>query len=197
MVGLRASALLILAVGAGVVSYPAWSRAEWWKLYAPKDFEDCSTSAEQPGLSHDAKAQIISDCDARFSGRRKPGGGYTYFDFQQDRHFDIAGPNPTQAELKQIDEAYLLYLDERRQKAIVAAFAQKPQLPELFDQLSAPVKPPLVIKPRPVTTAARVRKDKVCTDILSCGWKKLTKGVQDLQHSLVRTRDKQDAYAQR
>lgn len=184
-------------VGAGVVSYPTWSRAEWWKIYAPKDFEDCSTSAEQPGLSKEAQAKIISDCDAKFSGRRKPGGGYTYFDFLQDRHFDIAGPNPTEQELKRIDEAYLLYLDERRQKAIVAAFTQKPQLPELFDRLQAPVKPQPAVKPRPVANPARSHKDKPCNDILSCGWKKLTKGVQNLQHNLLRTRDKQDSYAQR
>ena len=55
------------------------------------------------------KASALGECSAKFAGRRKPGGGYTYFDFMQNRHFDIAGPNPTPEEQKQIDEQYIVY----------------------------------------------------------------------------------------
>ena len=58
---------------------------------------------------------------------RKPGGGYTYFDFMQNRHFDIAGPNPTPEEQKKIDEQYIAYLDQERRSTIAAAFTARQQ----------------------------------------------------------------------
>jgi hypothetical protein len=64
---------------------------------------------------------LIAQCDKQFVGRRKIGGGYTYYDFLQNRHFDIAGPNPTPNELKHFDEEYTLYLDTQRREAAAAA----------------------------------------------------------------------------
>jgi hypothetical protein len=69
----------------------------------------------------------LAQCNAKFAGRRKPGGGYTYFDFMQNRNFDIAGPNPTPEEQKHIDEQYTAYLDNQRRSTIAAAFAAKQQ----------------------------------------------------------------------
>lgn len=57
----------------------------------PADFEDCAAAAE--GARARKKTAKLSECNAKFAGRRKPGGGYTYFDFMQNRNFDIAGPN--------------------------------------------------------------------------------------------------------
>ena len=71
------------------------------------------------------------ECNAKFAGRRKPGGGYTYFDFMQNRNFDIAGPNPTPEEQKRIDEQYTDYLDRERRSSIAAAFAAKQQQQQL------------------------------------------------------------------
>jgi len=51
----------------------------------------------------------MTECNVRFAGRRKADGGYTYYDFMQDRIFDIAGPNPTAEERKQIDREYINY----------------------------------------------------------------------------------------
>jgi len=73
------------------------------------------------------KAAKLSECNAKFAGRRKPGGGYTYFDFMQNRTFDIAGPNPTPEEQKKIDEEYIAYLENQRRSNIAAAFAAKQQ----------------------------------------------------------------------
>jgi hypothetical protein len=56
----------------------------------------------------------MMDCSARFAGRRKLGGGYTYFDFMQDRSFDIAHPNPTAEERSRIDREYVHFLDMQR-----------------------------------------------------------------------------------
>ena len=63
----------------------------------------------------------LAECNAKFAGRRKPGGGYTYYDFMQDRTFDIAGPNPTPEEQKKIDEQYTAYLERERRNNIAAA----------------------------------------------------------------------------
>ena len=60
----------------------------------------------------------MTSCNARFAGRRKEGGGYTYYDFMQNRHFDILGPNPTAEERKQIDRQYIGFLDAQRREAI-------------------------------------------------------------------------------
>jgi hypothetical protein len=54
----------------------------------------------------------------QFAGRRKMGGGYTYYDFMQNRHFDISGPNPSPEEMRQIDQEYTAYLGDQRRESI-------------------------------------------------------------------------------
>ena len=76
-----------------VVLTPLRAQAQWWSS-KPTDFEACADIAEQASTKEE-KASRLGDCHSKFAGRRKPGGGYTYFDFMQNRHFDIAGPNPT------------------------------------------------------------------------------------------------------
>jgi hypothetical protein len=68
---------------------------------------------------------LMAQCGKQFVGRRKAGGGYTYYDFLQNRHFDIAGPNRTPKELRYFDEQYALYLDTQRREAVAAAFAER------------------------------------------------------------------------
>jgi len=75
----------------------------------------------------EARKSELSACNAKFAGRRKPGGGYTYFDFMQNRSFDIAGPNPTADEQKHIDEQYTAFLDRERRSSIASALAVKQQ----------------------------------------------------------------------
>lgn len=188
MANLRALAFLLVLIGLGAASSPM-AHAEWWKLYAPKDFEECSQSAEQPSLSKDAKAKIISECDSKFAGRRKPGGGYTYFDFMQNRHFDIAGPNPTPQELKQMDQDYLAYLEVNREPpadidAGQALAAISNQMKPVVDQKPARTK---IVEPQPVAASpARVRKRDVCKDdALSCGLAKITATVKNLKHAVL------------
>ncbi len=85
------------------------AHAQWWRS-APVDFEACADPAEKAKTKED-KTAALAECNAKFAGRRKPGGGYTYYDFMQDRTFDIAGPNPTSEEQKKIDEQYTVYLE--------------------------------------------------------------------------------------
>jgi hypothetical protein len=116
-------ALLLAAIAAGVALHPSRAQAQWWSR-GPADFEECADIAEK-AATREAKAAALVECNAKFAGRRKPGGGYTYFDFMQNRNFDIAGPNPTPQEQKLIDEQYTAWLDEQRRSNIAAALAAK------------------------------------------------------------------------
>src|ERR1700753_941384 len=96
----------IASVTLALLLAPVRADAQWWRS-APKDFEDCADLAEKAKSKED-KTAALADCNAKFAGRRKPGGGYTYYDFMQDRTFDIAGPNPTPEEQRYIDQQYTL-----------------------------------------------------------------------------------------
>lgn len=189
MANLRTLAFLLLLTGLGAAVSPM-AHAEWWRLYAPKDFEECSQSAGQPGLSKDAQAKMISECDSKFAGRRKAGGGYTYFDFMQNRHFDIAGPNPTPQELKRMDQDYLAYLETNPEAPAEvvdggqALAAISNQMKSVIDQKPVRARP---VEAQPVAAPpARVRKKAACKDdALSCGLAKITDTVKSLKHAVL------------
>jgi hypothetical protein len=122
----RKSALLYAAIVCCVMLIPARAHAQWWGARAPADYEECAESAET-AATKEAKATQLAECGVKFAARRKPGGGYSYFDFMQNRHFDIAGPNPTPEEQRHIDEQYAEYLGRERKSAIMAAFTRKQQ----------------------------------------------------------------------
>ena len=86
-----------------VALIPTVSFAQWWNPFAPSDYEECAESAAKSAKTNEALKVLISTCASKFAGRRKVGGGYSYFDARQDRTFDIKGPNPTPDELKFID----------------------------------------------------------------------------------------------
>jgi hypothetical protein len=194
--------LLLFLTSLGAVLGSARLQAQWWKFYTPKDFEECSQSAEQPGLSKDAQAKIIAECDSKFAGRRKPGGGYTYFDFTQNRLFDIAGPNPTEQELKRMDQEYLSYLEANRQTDADPVSAGQ-AIAAINNQIrpvgySKPGQPKTAAKPPVVVTRVSVHKNAVCkNDALSCGWAKITTTVRDLRQALLGPAGRQRASAQR
>lgn len=179
--------LLHLVVFGGLALTVTRAHAQWWTA-APADFEDCAERAEKSGGSKDARETRLAACEAKFAGRRKPGGGYTYYDFMQNRSFDIAGPNPTAEEQKAIDEQYTLYLDNHRRSVILAAFAEK-QREQQQAALAAAVQPPvapvatarpvLLPKPRP-----RVKSPDCAAEPLACGWEKLSSGIKDLKETL-------------
>ncbi|XSC44495.1 hypothetical protein ACF1BQ_044490 [Bradyrhizobium sp. RDT10] len=128
MIASRASSFVVATIGCLVVLAPVRCDAQWWRS-APVDFESCADVAEKASTKEEKTAKL-AECNAKFAGRRKPGGGYTYYDFMQDRTFDIAGPNPTPEEQKRIDEQYTAYLERERRNHIAAAMAAKQQQPE-------------------------------------------------------------------
>jgi hypothetical protein len=149
-----------------------------------RDFEDCIEQVRATPSTDDVRAALMTDCNARFAGRRKPGGGYGYYDFMQDRNFDIAGPNPTAQEREQIDQAYMGFLDAQRREAVSAELArrQNEQLRADLERARQPVRPPIVLTPAnvPLPIARPQVKSAPCENAsLSCGWEKFSAVVKN------------------
>jgi hypothetical protein len=201
LTALRTQVLLLAAMACVAVSLPSRAQAQWWGTRGPADFEECADHAEK-AATKDARTAALSDCNAKFAGRRKPGGGYSYFDFMQNRNFDIAGPNPTPEEQKHIDEQYTAYLDNQRRSSIAAAFAAKRQ--QLQQQASlksesekVPSATASVNKPAKTTGDLKTAGDLKTTGDLkqmkptgcprhsfSCEWPRLSESIKDLKKAL-------------
>jgi hypothetical protein len=182
--------LLMAVVGAGVLLAPARAQAQWWRS-GPVDFEECADIAEKIAIK-EARTAALSDCNAKFAGRRKPGGGYSYFDFMQNRNFDIAGPNPTPEEQAQIDEQYTAFLDREGRSNIAAAFAAKQlQQASLKSENEKPPvttasigKPPPqqpLLQPQPATDIRPHTRANCARHSFSCEWPRLSEGLKDLK----------------
>ena len=188
------SALLNVAIVCCIALVPAQSSAQWFGTRAPADFEECSESAEK-AASKEAEATQLAECGVKFAGRRKAGGGYTYFDFMQNRHFDIAGPNPTPEEQKHIDEQYAEYLARERRSAIAAAFTQKQQQLQrtALESEKKPAAKEVVNKPRAVTVGSATSRPRIATcahDSFSCNWPRLAEGIKDFKKLFGASPDK-------
>jgi hypothetical protein len=152
-----------------------------------RDFEECIEQVQAESPADDQRGALMTSCNARFAGRRKPGGGYTYYDFMQDRKFDIAGPNPTAEERNQIDREYMGFLDAQRREAVSAEFAkrQNEQLHADMERARQPAGPPMVLTPKDTVSAAAKRpvdrsKSTRCEDgSLSCSWAKFSAVVKN------------------
>jgi hypothetical protein len=195
----RISAVLMAAITAGVVLTSPRAHAGWWGTRAPVDFEECADTAEKAATA-EAKAAALTECNAKFAGRRKPGGGYTYFDFMQNRTFDIAGPNPTPEEQKHIDEQYTEFLDRERQSNIAAAFAAKQQQqiqPATFksetEKAAVPMPVPAPNKPSAAAgNAKRLKASNCANHSFSCDWPRLSEGFNDLKKALFGSSSSKD-----
>jgi hypothetical protein len=173
----RIPALLVGATGAFLVLQPSHAHAQWWSR-APADFEACADAAEKTP-SKEERTSALAECNAKFAGRRKPGGGYTYYDFMQDRTFDIAGPNPTPEEQKHIDEQYTVYLEKQRRNSIAAAFAAKQQQVQELQTVS------LRSESERVPLPTRRPKVANCTkNSFSCEWPRLSESLNELKKKL-------------
>jgi hypothetical protein len=178
----RVSAVLLTAAAGSLVLAPSRAQAQWWSR-APADFEECADKADKAATKEERRSQL-TECNAKFAGRRKHGGGYTYFDFMQNRSFDIAGPNPTPEEQKKIDEQYTAYLDRERASHAAAATAQQELLQQASlrtEKVPTPVQAPN--KRVAVTSAIRPRaKAPDCRqDSFSCEWPRLSEGINGLK----------------
>jgi hypothetical protein len=197
----RTSTLLMAIFAACVVLTPPRAQAQWWSS-KPADFEACADIAEKAATKEE-KASKLGDCHSQFAGRRKPGGGYTYFDFMQNRNFDIAGPNPTPEEQKKIDEEYIAYLEQERRSTIAAAFTARQQQVQQASLKSEVEKIPVPkVNPARQQAAAtseprsgevragevrsgdlrsRTRATNCAKDSFSCEWPRLSEGIKDIK----------------
>jgi hypothetical protein len=190
---IRSSYVAIASICCALV-VSTWLGLQLSPSHAPQDYESCSERAGRAASSKDDRALLIAECDKQFIGRRKPGGGYVYYDFLQNRRFDIAGPNPTPKEQKSFDEEYIVFLIAQRRDAIVAALAEKQRLraEAAFqnDQFATssvmPLGAPLVITPNNIRipgNGGQVTRSKVqrCDDAsLSCSWTKFSAGIKNI-----------------
>jgi hypothetical protein len=195
---MRTSALIVAGTVGLIVLQPVRVSAQWWSR-APADFEDCADAAEKAATKME-KTAALAECNAKYAGRRKVGGGYSYYDFMQDRTFDIAGPNPTPEEQKFIDQQYTLYLEDQRRNSIAAALTAKqqreleppPAPPQQFQQAalkSDNAKVPVPVeRPTKQQQAAladsrtRARPAANCEKhTFSCDWPKLSESLNELK----------------
>jgi len=189
VVASRRAALVVAAAGFFLLTH-THAQAQWWKR-APVDFEECADAAEKAATKAE-KTSALADCNAKFAGRRKAGGGYTYYDFLQDRTFDIAGPNPTPEEQKKIDEAYTGYLaNQRRSNEAAQATArqqreQQEKQAQQFQQVALRTDvervPVPVERPKVQQTAGQRPKGAPCTKgSFSCEWPRLSESLNELK----------------
>lgn len=185
----RAAPLLVAAAGVFLLT-SLHAHAQWWKR-APVDFEECADDAEKSPTKAE-KTSALADCNAKFAGRRKAGGGYTYYDFLQDRTFDIAGPNPTPEEQKKIDESYTAYLaNQRRSNEAAQATARQQreqqeqqvrQLQQVALRTEVERVPVPVGRPKVQQAAGARPKGAPCTKgSFSCEWPRLSESLSDLK----------------
>jgi hypothetical protein len=173
-----------------------WLSFRGSSVESAQDFEECIDTLQSSSSVNDARDGSMTDCNARFAGRRKSGGGYTYYDFMQNRNFDIAGPNPTEDERKQIDREYMKFLDANRRETVSAELAkrQDEQLRVDLERDAQPVGPPLVLTPKNLSSLVIKRpsdrsKSARCEDgSLACGWSKLSAAVTNAFASSSKTR---------
>ena len=180
----RATALVLATTAGFLLLLQPHAHAQWWKR-APVDFESCADQAEKLATAAE-KTAALAECNAKFAGRRKPGGGYTYYDFLQDRTFDIAGPNPTPDEQKKIDQAYTGYLaDQRRSTIAQEAAARQQQQQEQIQRVALRTKtervPVPVERPKMQQTVGQRAKGACTKGLFSCEWPRLSEGLNDLK----------------
>jgi hypothetical protein len=187
----RTAALVLAGFASVMVFHHPRASAQWWHR-GPADFEECADAANKAATSQE-KSAALAQCNSKFAGRRKPGGGYTYYDFMQDRSFDIAGPNPTTEEQKYIDEQYTGYLEKQRRSNIVAAFAkqqhEQQQQKLLLEKASlrtettmrvpVPQERPKVLQQS--NDRSRMRGTNCPRHTFSCEWPRLSDSLSDLR----------------
>jgi hypothetical protein len=172
-------ALVVVWIEFGGASSPEYAR----------DYEDCVERTGMHSAPDGELSGMMAACNARFAGRRKAdGSGYTYYDFMQDKKFDIAGPNPTPEERKAIDREYISYLEGQRREALSTEYARQQN-----ERLRADIEgghqgtgPPLSLLPAnvPLPVPRRVAEQRAkaqrCTEeTLSCRLSKLSSAVKD------------------
>src|ERR1700726_688399 len=179
----RKSGLLIAVVVGGAALTPLRAHAQWWSTRAPVDFEECADLAEKAATRAARTSEL--------------GGGNSYYDFMQNRSFDIAGPNPTTEEQKYIDQQYTVFLDKQRRSYIAAALTAKQEQQDQEQQASLrnelrnekasmpmPVETPVKPKPSAADLKSRAKANCAKHSTFSCEWPVLSEKITNLKKAL-------------
>ena len=181
--GNRAGWGIAVAIAAFLATGIVWLGYRNSEHRVAMDYEDCVEEAGANSLSGPEYSQHITHCGVRFAGRRKAGGGYTYFDFLQNRTFDIAGPNPTEQERKKIDWSYMEFLGAQRREMLLSNLAKaQANGEEALRHGRQDAEAPLALAPTIPLPAKRppAERSKSCQDgSLSCSWAKLSAAVRN------------------
>lgn len=191
-------AWLLAVTAAAVVAFAiVWLESGRSSVETARDYEDCVERVQAQSPAGEEANTGLTACGARFAGRRKPEGGYSYYDFMLNRKFDIAGPNPTGDERKAIDREYIVYLESQRRESVSAALAQQQneRLRADIETARQPAGPPLALAPAtvplPVPRRVAEQRDKsrhCAEDSLLCSLSKLTTAVKDAFASSSKTK---------
>lgn len=176
--GLAIASLTLLV---GTVAWIVYSNSG---SHIAKDYEDCAEEAQGNAASRADYSKLLTHCGERFAGRRKLGGGYTYFDFMQNRSFDIAGPNPSEDERKQIDRSYMEFLGSARREMLLADLvkAQANLEQATSEHGRHDIGAPLALTSKTPLPAKRptIERAKACEGgSLSCTWARLSAAVRN------------------
>jgi hypothetical protein len=110
----------------------------------------------------------------------------------QDRKFDIAGPNPTAEERKEIDRSYIGYLEAQRREAVLADLAkrQNEQLRAEMERARQPAGSPIILTPVNSTAKRtdRPKSPRCADDSLSCTWSRISSAVKNAFASSAKTK---------
>jgi hypothetical protein len=177
----RLSATIVVLTALAIVS--VWQGLRWSSSSVASDYEECTEQAQTELEGTERTARMV-DCGARFAGRRKEGGGYVYYDFLQNRSFEIAGPNPTEEERRRIDLEYVKFLDSERRDAVSSELAKRriESLLADFENVSRPPGPPTILTPKIASSPKpSVKRSTPCPveGSLSCSWTKLRSVVKN------------------
>jgi hypothetical protein len=186
--------------------------ADWWWPFGPKDYEEYAENAAREAKSKDALSILLYSCDSKFRGRRKPTGGYMFYDSRQSRYFDIAGPNPTPNELGYIERQYSNYVaaqaererlwQEKLQKEQIEAERQA-AIRKIEAERQAAIRQQAAERQAALAQIAQAELQKrqqtalrkimvtttsiECSLSLSCGLYKLTVGIRNLSGEVIST----------
>lgn len=177
----KLSATIVVLAALAIVA--VWQSVRWSSSSVAWDYEECAEQAQSAPAGTERAARTM-DCGARFAGRRKAGGGYVYYDFLQNRSFDIAGPNPTDEERQRIDMEYVKFLDSERRDAVSTELAKRrvESLLADFENVRRAPGPPTILTPKnPPSAKSSVKRSTPCLveGSLSCSWTKLKSAVKN------------------
>jgi hypothetical protein len=101
-IAIRCLLTAIIAVSVSIPYHEA--HAQLLSIFGPKDYEDCAERAAKDAKTNNALSILLQNCNTSFPARRKPGGGYVYYEEVSQTYLDVSGPRLSKADKKLIEQ---------------------------------------------------------------------------------------------